>query len=270
MRLEVIAPGQGRTWKCTNNSIFSTSDSCYFCKEIPGDHTLSILEIAGSFRASSGFSSSDELKKDQANIRRILGGLKKLRLQPYMSDEETQALATIFNLLERFGDAAEKAKKLKIEEEKAEKARRGKRATQASDTLRQRYDAKDLRELVINGIAITKTSSFSVHLTPDRLVTIQKNAEHSFSRSYDGYRYVINEVRCMFDSAIDQIASDIAFNTSPLDEDLATAIAQIDELRKRQYPGLEIFFNWLAEQKIIEANSDKITRLCRNNTVRRK
>ncbi|MES9937532.1 MAG: hypothetical protein ABW153_13890 [Sedimenticola sp.] len=80
-----------------------------------------------------------------------------------MSHEPVNAPTTVFlrrtlaitpsRWLDRFGSAAEKAKKLKRQEEETEVTKRGQFVKAAIET---RYKSQDMAELVINNLAISK------------------------------------------------------------------------------------------------------------------
>ncbi|MEW7977358.1 MAG: hypothetical protein AB2814_07945 [Candidatus Sedimenticola endophacoides] len=266
MRLKMVRDNEPRTWECTNNG-FSAKTPCYHTEQIPGDYRLSILEIAKSIRgASSGFSTSDDFKKDQANIRRILGGLKKLRLQPYMSDDEREALATVATLLDRFGDAAEKAKKLKKQEEDAEAARRAKREQFVKAAIDTRYKSQDMAELVVHVLAISKNILSGYSTQAWELDTLDEIREDAIRRKREKpYSSATNQILQGFRECVAVLASDIGYEKRPAEELLDEAIegieASIADLKKTSSDRLDAFNQWLIEQKIIESNDGTVVRL---------
>lgn len=261
MRLAEVPSGEPRVWECTNKG-WSVSDPCYYTESIPGDVTLSILDIAGSFSAAGGFTTSDEFKKSQANVRRILGGLRKLRLDAYLSDGERQAVADAIIVLGRIGDSFEKAKNLKKAEEKAEMERRDKRYRKAQAELNARYRSQDIPTIIIHSIAISNNllCSYSTEaVSLDTLTEIQQDTAR-WPREKP-YTYAINQIRDGFDGCLRLLATDIGSDRQPIDELLENVVTGIDasiqELSNRSGQPLDQFSQWLIKQKIVEANTPR-------------
>ncbi|WP_419620261.1 hypothetical protein, partial [Thiolapillus sp.] len=80
--------------------------------------------------------------------------LRKLHAREFLSEDETAAFATVFNVLNRVGDAAEKAKIFKKQEELTEKRRQDKRRKIVQNVL-QKYETIHLPRLVLHALALT-------------------------------------------------------------------------------------------------------------------
>lgn len=257
MKLSDSLDNNLRYWECSNKLSFKYEDCCSYTETVQSDHQLSINEIATNFKTASRFIGSDELKKDQANIRRILGGLKKLKVKNYLSSDEAEAFKLVQEFLERFGDAAERAKKAKKQEEKAEELRVSQRRKQAGFKLEKRFDSDKLPVLIVHAMALSKVDRYIFRsLDIKELTDIKFDIEmNSFQKPYTR---IVNEVRYSFKDGLESLIDGIARDKAPIDELLQDKISKIEELiseiETKNSKFLEDYNCWLVQQRLNEAN----------------
>jgi len=243
MRLSIS--GSTRQWECRD---------CFFSEPIDDEYKLSISEMAVAILADEGFfSRSDDFKKKQANIRRILGGLRRLRLDEYLASEERAALSKVINVLDRFGDAAEKAKKLKKAAEDAEKARVSLRQQQAETILMERYSSEQLPVLLRHGYVMSLVNN-------ERFGGLSADGIRHF-RTFGNPRYehVAQAIRRGFNDEISSLASGVAYSYKPL-KPLVDAVIQrlegvLDNLGRADEELLNDFNVWLVQLRLSDASN---------------
>jgi hypothetical protein len=246
MRLKLSTDGELRVWQCC---------ACTHSKEIPKKKTLSIAEIANSLKTNNHFSRSADIKRDQANIRRLITGLEKLELSPFMSVDESKAWEVTLDLLKRFGCATEVATiNLKLEEGAQEKLV-NQRFTQAKNAIAERYPLTDIFDQVTLMLAISAISDTNRSLfTIESLENLQ--ASHSNWPSAIPLTRVVNVVHNIFEDVTHSLARETSYKPGAIDEVLETLFYRLDEkvirINETHKPHLDSFRHWLEEVKKAE------------------
>ena len=186
--------------------------------------------------------------------------LRKLHAREFLSEDETAAFATVFNVLNRVGDAAEKAKIFKKQEELTEKRRQDKRRKIVQNVL-QKYETIHLPRLVLHALALTDAARLDrfYGLKLSSLSELQsKTRKHGRSAPYS---YVSRELKERYASTINRIAYNFSCKKDPLDGLLASLVDEVDEaiprIEKHQRDILEAFGVWLVEQQLMETNNTR-------------
>lgn len=206
-----------RVWTCTNDY---GRDACYGTVPIDGDEQLSIGTMAEGM-ARAAFTDSSEHAKKQSSYRRIAGSLGKLRVgQEYLSDTELRTLDDAAAILQRLGDAAEKAKKVKKRLEQEEEARRTKRAAEACQLLDARYESDKLVTWAGNILTLYRLQP-GYNLEPIRLDDLERltrDAASPITRAIRNFLFrAYRDVR-------DELVSHIVYEKRPVDELVAIVV----------------------------------------------
>jgi hypothetical protein len=245
-----------RIWACANTTK-SLGHACFHSIAIPENKMLSSTEMAGSINASVGFSTAEDLKKDQANVRRVRGGLKNLRLGAFMSAEERRALETTIALLDRVGRATERAKDLKAREQKAEETRQATRRKRAGSVIEPRYQTQDVREMIV--ITLAASSLIPAYRQEFAFEDLRRIRERAVGgRLGSSYAWAMREVRDQYAHALRELISEIGYSAQSIDELLEKIPDELDrkiEDHKARYAAqIDEFIRWLVEQKIVDSN----------------
>lgn len=202
----------GRVWRCTDWYRMS-GEACITTVKIPSDMQLSIMEMAEDM--ARHFGTSGEHGKKQAGYRRIAGSLEKLdRGKEYLSDSEIKTLKKASMILQRLGDAAERAKREKGRIEEEDQRRREKREKEANKLLDRALDAENMVAMAIEVLALAEINNYHCPWSPGWVKRME--AKHRAGGSLQ--KSLEREIRHQYVHQRKELATSIAWREDPVED----------------------------------------------------
>lgn len=217
--------GHIREWRCVGWYSLG-GDICRASQTIPADKALPVAEIAEDMARHFATSSTDR-RNEQANYRRLAGGLGNLASMRYLSARESEALSVARDILERLATAAERAKRDKHRQEKDEQQRKAQRHREAANLARDIFAGADLAERALNTLALAEV--------------LNRHGPWSAGWVRRAGEDVDREINAKFNHLLCELISEVSWRIDPVPAMLDRAHARLVERREclRDSPLLE-------------------------------
>lgn len=210
----------GRYWDCERII------NCGNLIPLDDKEELTVQEIAEDL-ARAGLSSSDERAREQANYRRISGGLNTVSKNKYLSEKERFALISASRVLERLATATELAKKQKKKIEKEMERRRLAREGEAHALIFTRFvpERDNLKEIAINLLVLSHLNNPRSPRVSDEVARMVKTC-----RQYDADVVKTIKYHDLVDSLTDNLLRDLKLELMEMVSYLGWKDEEIPEL----------------------------------------
>lgn len=214
--MTIALDGDRRVWRCPGWYSLG-GDTCLTSEPIPDNKALSIAEIAENMARYSGTSSIDR-RNEQANYRRLAGGLGNLATSRYLSARERETLSAARDVLERLATAAERAKRDKHRQEKDEQQRKEQRHREAAKLAPDLFAGADLAERALNTLALADI--------------LNRHAPWSAGWVRLAGEDLDSEINGEFNDFLRELIREVSWHTDPVAAMLDRAHAQLLERRE--------------------------------------